>query len=79
MNKKSTSDQPLRMFDHSIKLYVRIQLSKDKKYYEKWVSKNKEEWKLVDKLESLDQVMSTKRNVIDNNYLNLFSVVLGKK
>lgn len=77
-NNISKSDA-LRMFDHSSKLYVKIQLSKNKKYYEKWVSKDKRNWELVDTLKSFDQVMSTQQELIDNNYKNLFSKILSKK
>lgn len=65
----------LRMFDHSTKLYVRVQLSENKEYYEKWVSKNKRNWKLVDTMKSLDQVMSTQQELINNNYKSLFEKI----
>lgn len=65
----------LRMFDHSTKLYVRVQLSEDKEYYEKWVSKNKRNWRLVDTMKSLDDVMSTQQELIDNNYKSLFDKI----
>ena len=65
----------LRMFDHSTKLYVRIQLSENKEYYEKWVSNNKRNWRLVDTMKSLDQVMSTQQELINNNYKSLFEKI----
>ena len=79
MNDKLTKSQTLRMFDHSTKLYLKIQLSDNKKYYEKWVSKDKKDWDLVDKLKSFDQVMSTQQELIDNNYKNLFRKITSDK
>lgn len=79
MNKKLSKSETLTMFDHSSKLYLRIQLSDNKKYYEKWVSKNKKNWDLVDKLKSFDQVMSTQQELIDNNYKNLFRKITSDK
>jgi hypothetical protein len=67
----------LRMFDHSTKLYVRVQLSEDKKYYEEWVSKNGRDWELKDTMKSLDEVMSIQQELIDNNYKNLFDKILS--
>lgn len=79
MSIKQKKNETLRMFDHSTKLYIKIQLSDNKKYYEKWVSKNKKNWELVDTLKSFDQVMSTQQQLIDNNYMNLFSKILSDK
>lgn len=70
--------ETLRMFDHSTKLYIRVCLSDNKKYYEKWVSNNKKDWRLVDKLKSFDEVMSIQQNLIDNNYMNLFNKISNK-
>jgi hypothetical protein len=67
----------LRMFDHSTKLYVRVQLSENKEYYEKWVSKNGRDWKLDDTMDSLDEVMSIQQELIDNNYKNLLNKILS--
>lgn len=77
MSIKQKKSETLNMFDHSTKLYIRIQLSNDKKYYEKWVSKNKKNWELVDTLKSFDQVMLTQQELIDNNYKNLFRKLIS--
>lgn len=79
MNQKLSKGETLRMFDHSSKLYIRVQLSVNKKYYEKWVSSDNKNWELVDKLKSFDQVMSTQQELIDNNYKNLFRKILSDK
>jgi hypothetical protein len=79
MNQKLSKDETLRMFDHSSKLYIRVKLSVNNKYYEKWVSSDNKNWELVDKLESFDQVMSTQQELIDNNYKNLFRKILSDK
>jgi hypothetical protein len=72
MIKKLSKDQTLRMFDHSTKLYCKIQLSENKKYYEKYVSRDKKNWELISKLKSFDEVLTTQQELIDNNYMNLF-------
>lgn len=79
MNQKLSKDETLRMFDHSSKLYIRVKLSVNNKYYEKWVSSDNKNWELVDKLKSFDQVMSTQQELIDNNYKNLFRKILSDK
>ena len=72
MIKKLSKNQTLRMFDHSTKLYTKIQLGDNKKYYEKYVSRDKKNWELVSKLKSFDEVLTTQQELIDNNYMNLF-------
>ena len=79
MTTKLSKGESLRMFDHTTKLYTRVKLSDNKKYYEKWVSSDNKNWELVDKLESFDQVMSTQQELIDNNYKNLFRKILSDK
>ncbi len=75
MIKRLSKDQTLRMFDHSTKLYCKIQLSDNKKYYEKYVSRDKKNWELISKLKSFDEVLSTQQELIDNNYKNLFKKI----
>jgi hypothetical protein len=79
MIKKLSKDQTLRMFDHSTKLYCKIQLSDNKKYYEKYVSRDKKNWELISKLKSFDDVLTTQQELIDNNYMNLFRKISSGK
>ena len=79
MIKKLSKDQTLRMFDHSTKLYCKIQLSENKKYYEKYVSRDKKNWELISKLKSFDEVLTTQQELIDNNYMNLFRKISSGK
>lgn len=78
MGKKTTKVKTLKMFDHSTKMYVRVQLSHDKKHYEKWASKNKKDWKLINSTMSFDEVMLTQQELIDNNYKNLFKKIYDR-
>jgi hypothetical protein len=52
-------------------------LSDNKKYYEKYVSRDKKNWELISKLESFDEVLSTQQELIDNNYKNLFKKIIS--
>ena len=78
MIKKLSKSQTLRMFDHSTKLYTKIQLSNNKKYYEKYVSRDKKNWEMISKLKSFDDVLSTQQELIDNNYKNLFRKIISR-
>jgi hypothetical protein len=77
MIKKLSKNQTLRMFDHSTKLYFKIQLSANKNYYEKYVSSDKKNWELMGKLNSFEEVMTTQQELIDNNYKNLFRKLIS--
>lgn len=72
---KFTKEEVLKMFDHSKKIYVRITLNEKKKYWEKWVSKNKKRWELVDTLKSLDDVLKSQQSLINDNFRNLYKLI----
>lgn len=74
-----TKEETLRMFDHVNRIYVRIVLNEKKKYWEKWVSKNKRKWELVDKLKSLDEVLKSQQSLIDNNFKNLYKLIASHR
>jgi hypothetical protein len=73
--KVSSSADTLKMVDHKNKLRVRIQLSDNRKYWEKWVSKNNGKWEFLNKVSTLDGVLKSQQEIIDNNYKNLFEMV----
>jgi len=77
--KVSSSADTLKMVDHKNKLRVRIQLSDNRKYWEKWVSKNNGKWEFLNKVSTLDGVLKSQQEIIDNNYNNLFEMVMSKK
>jgi hypothetical protein len=77
--KVSSSADTLKMIDHKNKLRVRIQLSDNRKYWEKWVSKNNGKWEFLNKVSTLDGVLKSQQEIIDNNYNNLFEMVMLKK
>ncbi len=68
----------INLVDKSKKMYVRIKLSEDRKYWERWVSSDKKNWELSGKLKSLTQVLESQQELIDSNYKNLFNVILKK-
>jgi hypothetical protein len=69
----------INLVDKSKKMYVRIKLSEDRKYWERWVSSDKRSWELSSKLKSLTQVLESQQELIDSNYKNLFNVILKKE
>lgn len=68
----------INLVDKSKKVFVRIQLSDNRKYWEKWISKNKKEWELSSKLKSLEEVLKSQQDVIDSNYNNFFNFLVKK-
>lgn len=68
----------INLVDKSKKVFVRIQLSDNRKYWEKWISKNKKDWELDGKLKSLEDVLKSQQDVIDSNYNNLFNLLVRK-
>lgn len=68
----------INLVDKSKKVFVRIQLSDNRKYWEKWISKNKKDWELSAKLKSLEEVLKSQQDVIDSNYNNLFNFLIKK-
>lgn len=68
----------INLVDKSKKVFVRIQLSDNRKYWEKWISKNKKDWELDSKLKSLEDVLKSQQDVIDSNYNNLFNLLVRK-
>ena len=73
--KVSSSADTLKMVDHKNRLRVRIQLSENRKYWEKWVSKNNGKWEFLNKVSTLDGVLKSQQEIIDNNYKNLSEMV----
>lgn len=78
MKKGMTKDETLNLFDRVKKLYVRVQLSDNKKYWERWVSRSKRKWVLDKTRMTLDDAMSSQQDIINNNYRNLFNIVTKK-
>jgi hypothetical protein len=68
----------INLVDKSKKVFVRIQLSNNRKYWEKWISKDKKDWELDGKLKSLEDVLKSQQDVIDSNYNNLFNLLVRK-
>jgi hypothetical protein len=68
----------INLVDMSKKVFVKIKMSKDSKYWEKWTSTNKLDWELSDRIETLEEVLKSQQELIDNNYKNLFDVISKK-
>jgi hypothetical protein len=68
----------INLVDMSKKVFVKIKMSKDSKYWEKWTSTNKLDWELSDRIETLEEVLKSQQELIDNNYKNLFDVIVKK-
>ena len=79
MEKKLTKDEVLTMFDHSNKIYFKVKLSDNKKYWEMWKSKSKRKWDKIKTFRRLEDVFRTQTEIIENNYRNLFKMITDKK
>jgi hypothetical protein len=66
------------LMDKSKNMNVKIRKSSDGKYWERWVSTNGTEWNLDRKLSSLEEVLKSQQEIIDNNYRNLFDIIKRK-
>lgn len=73
-----SNGDPISMFDRVNKLYVRIKLSEDKKYWERSISKNKRKWVMTHTSLSLPDVLKFQEDVVRNNYKNFYSLILKK-
>jgi hypothetical protein len=69
----------INLFDHSNKLFVMIKKSADTNHWERFVSKNKKKWELTHSSLSLDDVLKFKEEVIDNNFKNLYNLIISKE
>lgn len=68
----------INLVDKTKKMYVRIKLSENRKYWERWVSSDKKTWELSGRLKTLTEVLESQQELIDNNYKNLFNVITRK-
>jgi hypothetical protein len=68
----------INLVDKSKKVFVKIKLSENRKYWERWTSTNKKNWELTGKINSLEEVLKSQQELIDNNYKNLFDVIVKK-
>jgi len=69
----------ISMVDKAKKMFVRIKLSDNRKYWERWVSfNNKKKWELNGKMKSLDEVLKSQQEIIDKNYKNFYDLVTKK-
>lgn len=60
------------------KIHSRIQLSPNGKYWERWESTDKINWKITHRRLSLDEALSKHQDVIVQNHKNLLSDILRK-
>ncbi len=68
----------INLVDKSKKMFVKIKLSDNRKFWEKWTSTNKKNWELTTKMKSLEEVLKSQQELIDSNYKNLFDVITKK-
>lgn len=77
ISKKNKADV-LNIFDRSKNVRVRIVLSENRRHWEKWISKLNGKWELLGKVKTLDEVIKSQQDIIDNNYKNLFNIINKK-
>jgi len=77
-SRKNKADM-INLIDKSKKMYVKIKLSDNRKYWERWVSFNKRKWEMDSKLKTLEEVLKSQQDIIDNNYRSFYDLVTTKK
>lgn len=68
----------INLIDKSKEMFVNIKLSDNRKYWERWVSFDKKMWILDTKMVSLEEVLKTQQDIIDNNYKSLYELMIKK-
>lgn len=68
----------INLVDKAKRMYVRIKLSDNRKYWERWTSSNKKDWELSGKMKTLEDVLKSQQDLIDSNYKNLFEMITKK-
>ena len=76
---KKTKADMINLIDKSKKMHVKIKLSDDRKYWERWISFNKRKWEMDSKLKTLEEVLKSQQDIIDNNYRSFYDLVTTKK
>ena len=69
----------INLFDHSNKLYVRIKKSDDTFHWERMVSKNKKKWITTHRSLTMEDALKFKEEIINNNFVNLFQLIVNPK
>lgn len=77
ISRKNKADV-LNIFDRSKNVRVKIMLSENRRHWEKWVSTDNSKWEYLGKVKSLDEVIKSQQEIIDNNYKNLFNIITKK-
>ena len=77
-SRKNKADM-INLIDKSKKMHVKIKLSDDRKYWERWISFNKRKWEMDSKLKTLEEVLKSQQDIIDNNYRSFYDLVTTKK
>lgn len=77
--KKNNTTEEMTLLDRGKKIYTKIKLTADRKFWEVFVSSTKRNWRKTETGLTLDEVMKKKGEVIDSNYKNLFNIITEKK
>lgn len=68
----------INLVDKARKMFVKIKLSDNRKYWERWVSLDKKKWEMTERIDTLEGVLKSQQDLIDKNYRNLFDVITKK-
>ena len=68
----------LNIFDRAKNVRIKIVLSESRRFWEKWISKPDGKWEYIGKVKTLDEVIQSQQEIIDNNYKNLFNIITKK-
>lgn len=68
----------LELSDKLNKKYIRFIYSKEKNVWEKWVSENKTDWKLIKEKNTFLDIIDETENVTNNNFMFLWNLLNQK-
>ena len=78
MVSKKNENNPINLFDRVEKIYVKFKLSENKDKWERWVSKTKKDWIKTHQALTLEDVLKFQEDVVNDNFRNLFNIIMKK-
>lgn len=68
----------ISLFDHTNKIYVRFRKCSNGIGWQRWVSKSKRKWTLMETFNTMEEALRHKEEIVNNNYRNLYNLIVKK-